>query len=154
MVQLKMVIQLWWRCFWRHQLMWIKWVTSCVKKLLSMCSFFYDWHCQWFNISSYSFSIMMNQKSHQGVSIACGYFYSLLLTFTTDVSSSLLGCPKTQKSAQKIIGFTCPSFRRYVVCPKCNSIYNMEDCIMSSLMVKLCLPHVSMWNIQTILNPL
>ena len=32
------------------------------------------------------------------------------------LSSSLLGCPKTQKTAQKKIGFTCQSFQRYVVC--------------------------------------
>ena len=56
-------------------------------------------------------------------------FFNLITLCTAHISSSLLGCPKTQKTAQKIIGFTCPSFERYVVCPKCNSIYNLEDCI-------------------------
>ena len=52
-----------------------------------------------------------------------------LITRTTNISTLLLDCPKTLKSAQKMIGFRCPSFERFVVRPACNSIYSFKDCI-------------------------
>ena len=66
--------------------------------------------------------------SDAGVSILFLFFYNLLKVLKCD-DNTVEKFPKDLHSARKMIVGDSTSFAEYVVCPKCDAIYNYEDCV-------------------------
>ena len=54
------------------------------------------------------------------------YLLSTNASFLCDIMKKI---PLSFAMAQKNVGLQSPSFEQYVVCPKCHSVYNFDDCI-------------------------
>ena len=56
--------------------------------------------------------------------------FSTIITFTIRGFYQIaVACPASLHSTRKILGLHDNQFDQYVVCPRCNSIYDMEQCI-------------------------
>ena len=62
------------------------------------------------------------------------------------ISDIRLNVPKTYKTAQKMIGFNCPSFEQFVVSLKGDAV--CSSVIMSIIVGKKCQAPVGMWSSQ------
>lgn len=59
------------------------------------------------------------------------YHFLRLLASSTDsdfLQSISIHCPKSVATVYKLLGIESETFRKYVVCPKCCSVYEMECC--------------------------
>ena len=57
------------------------------------------------------------------------HFLQLISTCGKLISDIGYKLPQAYKTAQKMIGFNCPSFEQFVVCPKCDAVYSFNDCV-------------------------
>jgi hypothetical protein len=72
--------------------------------------------------------------SDAGIAILIVFLHNFLRLLSSLSQSEFLNriaaaCPTSLYSTRKILGVRDDCFRQYVVCPKCNSIYELEQCI-------------------------
>ena len=62
------------------------------------------------------------------IKFLCKFFW-LIGTFDTTMCILAKRFPGTSYQLKKMLGLMEDNFKKFVVCPKCKSIYNMQDCI-------------------------
>ena len=72
--------------------------------------------------------------SDAGITILIVFLHNFLRLLSSLVRSDILNqiaaaCPTTLYSTRKILGLHGDRFHQFAVCPRCNSIYEMEQCI-------------------------
>ena len=60
------------------------------------------------------------------------HFLQLISTCGKLISDIGYKLPQAYKTAQKMIGFNCPSFEQFVVCPECDAVYSFNDCVINN----------------------